>query len=179
MKECTQCHEIKDKSDFYFANKKKGTLQSECKECNSKRHKNDYETNHSIRRQSANANRQTPAGRYGRLREDCQKRNIQLMINEIEHERLISQPCFYCKNKLGEPAKYGVGLDRLDNQIGYTLTNVVPCCNFCNIIKGFLLTSDEMKKIALLLITEREGLLPVNVTTLKNELVKSRKHPLE
>jgi 5-methylcytosine-specific restriction endonuclease McrA len=39
--------------------------------------------------------------------------------------------CHYCGNKI-----IGVGLDRIDSSIGYTIENCVPCCKDCNIMKN-------------------------------------------
>jgi len=44
--------------------------------------------------------------------------------------RLIREPCHFC----GDPGK--VGIDRMDNAIGYTEANVVPACWTCNRLKG-------------------------------------------
>lgn len=52
---------------------------------------------------------------------------------------LMRQPCFYC----GTPANPLNGIDRLDNAIGYTETNTVPCCKVCNWGKGDKLSSSE------------------------------------
>jgi hypothetical protein len=45
----------------------------------------------------------------------------------------------------------GVGLDRLDNDIGYMSGNVVPCCGICNTTKNSMLSSEEMIEVVKLL----------------------------
>lgn len=42
---------------------------------------------------------------------------------------LAGAPCSYC----GRPTGKSIGLDRLDNAVGYTEDNVVPSCGTCNI----------------------------------------------
>lgn len=42
---------------------------------------------------------------------------------------LLSSKCYYC----GEIGK--MGIDRLNNDIGYTTNNSVPCCWICNFMK--------------------------------------------
>lgn len=42
----------------------------------------------------------------------------------------IEKPCHYCGGHY-----IGLGFDRVDNEIGYHLTNVVPCCPECNRMK--------------------------------------------
>jgi hypothetical protein len=43
------------------------------------------------------------------------------------------RPCSYC----GDTIAF-IGLDRVDNNLGYTLDNIVSCCNHCNYMKGRL-----------------------------------------
>lgn len=44
--------------------------------------------------------------------------------------------CFYCGGE-------STGLDRLDNNIGYSIDNCVPCCRTCNRVKGDILDYEE------------------------------------
>ena len=41
------------------------------------------------------------------------------------------KPCYYCGSIIET-----VGVDRVDNNKGYTLDNVVPCCSKCNYMKN-------------------------------------------
>lgn len=59
----------------------------------------------------------------------AKSKNIELTITREQAEILFGSPCFYCGCK---PAG---GIDRVDNGIGYTASNVVPCCWECNAIK--------------------------------------------
>lgn len=45
---------------------------------------------------------------------------------------LISSPCAYCG---GIPEEFN-GLDRINSKKGYTVENVVPCCQRCNRAKN-------------------------------------------
>ena len=57
---------------------------------------------------------------------------------------LTSKNCFYCgeapKNKQGDFIYNG--LDRIDNNIGHYINNVVPCCKYCNYSKRDLTIND-------------------------------------
>jgi hypothetical protein len=49
---------------------------------------------------------------------------------------MLKQKCFYCDEI--PPGETHNGIDRIDNNIGYTLENIVPCCTMCNMLKGCL-----------------------------------------
>jgi hypothetical protein len=63
---------------------------------------------------------------------------------------MLVEPCFYCgappsnkkvtKNSIA-PFLYN-GIDRVDNNIGYVVLNVVPCCSICNRAKNTLTLSE-------------------------------------
>lgn len=56
----------------------------------------------------------------------------------LTHEQafeLIKTPCHYCGNDPKWPESRS-GIDRVDNGIGYTLDNCLPCCFTCNSAKG-------------------------------------------
>ena len=57
------------------------------------------------------------------------KRGLEFQIPESNYYELINSRCYYC----GE--KYNLNLDRVNNDIGYILENVVPCCPMCNMMK--------------------------------------------
>jgi hypothetical protein len=52
--------------------------------------------------------------------------------------------CHYCLSPLN---KTGSALDRLDPTIGYVMGNVVPCCSWCNTVKGNTLTPEVMLQL--------------------------------
>jgi len=57
--------------------------------------------------------------------------------------RQRGKSCTYCGVDLRVGT--GSGLDRLDNGKGYTLSNVTPCCDWCNTARSDHLTPQEMK----------------------------------
>jgi hypothetical protein len=77
-------------------------------------------------------------------KEGAIKRGLSFDLTIDEFSELIGMPCYYCgqppSNINGVRAHKTVqvtysGLDRIDNSIGYTIKNVVPCCRTCNIAK--------------------------------------------
>lgn len=85
--------------------------------------------------------RRLPSTRYTMLKSYAKKKEHPFTINKQEYFELISKPCYYCKNSLLEET--GGGLDRIDNNKGYVIENVLPCCGTCNKIRGASLTVEE------------------------------------
>lgn len=70
---------------------------------------------------------------------NAKDRSIEWDLTFEDFVKITSQPCTYC----GRPADYlyrsgfvGSGIDRIKATVGYTISNVVPCCKECNIAKG-------------------------------------------
>jgi hypothetical protein len=62
------------------------------------------------------------------------KRGYEFTLTEEFFLETISSPCYYCGHfKEGE----AVGIDRVNNSIGYVAENCVPCCEVCNRMKSF------------------------------------------
>lgn len=56
-------------------------------------------------------------------------------------ENITSKECEYCGDI------YNLGCDRIDNNLGHTMENCVPCCKECNIARGDNFSYKEMKFI--------------------------------
>src|SRR5262249_46953177 len=76
-----------------------------------------------------------------------------------DFDRLTSQDCFYCgqpPSRVQRPLRGSYeggdfvynGIDRVDNKLGYTLENVVPCCKTCNYAKRDMPHDEFMAWIA-------------------------------
>lgn len=74
----------------------------------------------------------------------AEKRGRPFELTESQFRELTQQCCFYCgakPNKLmstgNQQSNYTYnGVDRVDNSLGYVISNCVPCCEFCNKAKG-------------------------------------------
>jgi len=67
-------------------------------------------------------------------------------VFELSRDEMMTvclQPCHYCG---ADPEPYS-GMDRVDNSIGYTVPNVVPCCKTCNYAKRDSSYDDFLKWI--------------------------------
>ena len=69
---------------------------------------------------------------YKHYQYGAQKRNLVFEIEKEFFYEFIKNKCEYC----GMIGHYGWnGIDRSDNNKGYTMDNIVPCCSMCNKIK--------------------------------------------
>ena len=82
----------------------------------------------------------------------AQKKGIEYNLAEEQFRKTTQKDCYYCGAKpdnirnstgLNRSYKYN-GIDRIDNNKGYTMDNIVPCCKTCDAAKG-ILTTQEFK----------------------------------
>lgn len=68
-------------------------------------------------------------------------RDLEWSLSEPDFRSLLLSDCFYCGTPANRPYKVGLayrdvvfvnGVDRVDNELGYTLQNTKPCCSVCN-----------------------------------------------
>lgn len=57
-------------------------------------------------------------------------------------ENVLGKPCHYCGI-----AENRMGVDRLDNELGHTKDNCVPCCSTCNRVRLDIFSPEEMKEL--------------------------------
>lgn len=77
--------------------------------------------------------RTKPEWRFAEYKRSAERTGRVFEFTLEEFLEFVDKPCFYC----GEipPA---VGVDRVDNDVGYTKENSVPCCSTCNWMKKSL-----------------------------------------
>jgi hypothetical protein len=103
-----------------------------------------FERRHEIDRAAKRAHRHGH-GRFDYVRKGSSERGKAFTITKAEWQTEIAKPCHYCG--MENDSSCGVGLDRLDNTLGYVSGNVVSCCIDCNIARGNRFTPDEMRSI--------------------------------
>ena len=69
----------------------------------------------------------TPSRKYHTYRQSAKSRNIPFELTMDQFMTFWQKPCHYCTDPIAT-----IGLDRMDNALGYVMQNVVPCCTSCN-----------------------------------------------
>jgi len=75
---------------------------------------------------------------------NAERRDIEFALTEDQFRELTKMSCCYCGcepravSKSGRSEYVYNGIDRADNDKGYTVDNCVPCCTQCNKMKGNL-----------------------------------------
>lgn len=84
--------------------------------------------------------------RWASIEAGAKDRGITLEITKEDYEQMTAMSCFYCDQT--DPEQPFIGLDRLDNTVGYHNANVVPCCSECNNMKRCLDPRSFMERCA-------------------------------
>lgn len=92
---------------------------------------------------------------FGSRRAEALRRGREFYLTREECFVLASSNCYYCGSKPGQIVSCGKkknnqypytfisnGIDRVDNNIGYTSTNSVACCKVCNRAKNTMTKQD-------------------------------------
>ncbi len=74
-----------------------------------------------------------PKHRYAVYKRGAKIRGYSFDLTLEEFSSLWNTPCHYCNDPID-----GIGIDRKDNSIGYTVDNTTSCCTNCNFMKGTL-----------------------------------------
>lgn len=85
-----------------------------------------------------------------RFRYSTKKRKLKYTISRDFYEELLTKPCHYC-GMLRSSTSLSSWIDRVDNEKGYLIDNVLPCCPTCNKLKSDYLTKEEIEEIIKLL----------------------------
>lgn len=71
------------------------------------------------------------------------QRNIEIKMNEFDYCKIASNNCYYCGQEPLEFKPYSDsdsifvnGVDRIDSNKPYEISNCVPCCKACNFAKN-------------------------------------------
>ncbi len=148
IRKCYVCKNIFPLStEFFHKNKSRSTgLMAACKKCIS-------------------TIRYTPHKKFLHYIYNAKKRKKSFKLSEEEFNSIVTSNCFYC----GKPPKegeYGNGIDRINNDLGYEISNCVPCCSPCNYLKGAFeqkLIKQRLKEIDINIVIKIFNMLKVNL----------------
>ncbi len=74
--------------------------------------------------------------KLGTYKHSAKERKHEWSLSDEYARSLLTSPCFYCDKNMS------LGIDRIDNVVGYTVTNSRPCCKICNYAKNTM-TEEE------------------------------------
>lgn len=72
----------------------------------------------------------TPRAAFRVYKHSAKAKGLEFALDLSFFESNFKAPCHYC----GEGIET-IGLDRVENGVGYTEANIVPCCSQCNYAK--------------------------------------------
>lgn len=138
---CNTCGFDKSESEFGIVRQNANGRNTSCRLCVRERNR-AYAASDAGKKARDRINR--GSGRYTLAKCNARRRGIVWQLSRDQFTCLTSKPCEYCGGKLSDT---GCGLDRMDNNIGYVISNVVPCCRQCNNTKSNFWTHNEMVEI--------------------------------
>jgi hypothetical protein len=148
LKLCYKCKIEKDYDQYHRDKSRNDGLSYKCKDCckgridlRKNRWKNSSENQKDKARERLNNYRKTIKGKsidiISSYRRFDYKKGYENNLTQLFVEKSLELPCIYCQDKSS-------GLDRIDNKIGHTIDNCVPCCKECNIARMDNFTHEEM-----------------------------------
>lgn len=144
-KTCIICNNEKDISQFYF-HKGSNYYLNTCINCFNKKRRDKYEQVslgiYIERKNKRREQNKTKIDQIALVLQHCKtfdkKKKFSDKIVSIEFiSKALDKPCFYCDYP-------STGLDRLNNNLGHSEENCIPCCKDCNIARGNRFSPDEM-----------------------------------
>jgi hypothetical protein len=139
VKRCSKCSTIYPlKKGFYKEADRPEGYTSNCKHCINERSYKYAKTE--VAKLSCWKYRQTIIARFKYAYRKSKYRGIKWNLTYEEYLQLVDNKCHYCY-KL--PGNVNIGLDRKNNDKGYELSNVVPCCYRCNVTFSNFYNYDE------------------------------------
>jgi hypothetical protein len=112
-----------------------------------------------VHRSTTDINTLELRARWSRKKAHSKKRNIKWDLSYEEWLRISSEDCIFCgqppqsrssRQTYNGPPIYCGSIDRIDWTKGYTIGNVQPACDLCNVMKSTLSNSEfieQCKKI--------------------------------
>lgn len=113
----------------------------------------------------------TDAASYNQYKTRAANKSLLFELTTKEYNTITNSQCYLCDRKSCE--KYKNGIDRIDNHLGYILSNVKPCCGSCNHIKKDLELDELLNKMMEIFMKCKNK---VEITTIINNTHKPSKN---
>ena len=92
---------------------------------------------------------------YDNYKRGALRRGYEFSITKDQFKSITKQDCHYCGKEPQQKAYWNGcngeyiynGIDRKDNVMGYIIENSLPCCWFCNQIKGTMSYEEMLDSI--------------------------------
>lgn len=150
---CSKCEILLPLEEFTRDSSKSSGFRPRCKSCIKKDYDSKKEHYVNKRREYVKNNKEklreqqlSLPWRYRDYTYSAKSRNIEFDLTMDEFSKSKGKPCFYCGDILND-----YKWDRVNNDLGYSVGNVVPCCTSCNMMKMTLLKDQfimQCKKIS-------------------------------
>lgn len=141
---CKNCKQDLPISAFHKASREKLGVRANCKLCRNiegkkyksqshvkERCKQQYQENKEQIRDRLNIYYWTLVSQYHGYKKRAKEKSIVFELSKDECSNFYNTNCYYCGDFY-----LGLGIDRVDNSLGYKLDNVVSCCKWCNYAKN-------------------------------------------
>ena len=133
-KKCNKCGDVKKLEDFVLKKSNKSGVAAFCKSCGNasrviqrnQRIVSDQRYKEKLTLMYAKSSR-TPIHKYNEYRSNANTREHYFDLTFEQFMIFWQKPCSHCGSSIET-----IGLDRIDNSIGYTLSNIKSCCCVCN-----------------------------------------------
>ena len=130
MKICSCCKIEKSSTDFYADKRTQDGLFYYCKTCKAFKVKQKRKENPEKTKEQTKKENQSISGKYREYKFSAKRRDIVFDLTKDDFKTFWQKPCFYCNSTIET-----IGIDRKNNNIGYTLDNCLSCCKMCNVGK--------------------------------------------
>ena len=139
-KRCPKCDIDKPYAAFSKDKNRKDGLNGYCKGCRKSSRSPEWSNTSAAIAYAKNYRKSLP-GLYVQKKGDAKYRGIEFTLTLEQYSELKhpSRVCEYCDMTVQQSLhSHGkrLGVDRVDNEVGYTVGNCVPCCTECNSRKG-------------------------------------------
>lgn len=150
---CVRCGRTKKITLFTQDRRSKDGHYSYCRACK-KKYRQERSMKYAAGTHKYNTKwRRSPKGRHTLGRNMARRKGVSWDLTLEVYSELTQENCHYCGGNLPEA---GIGLDQVVPNIGYFLTNVVPCCIICNRVKGSHFSYAQMIELKPFLIKFRK-----------------------